>query len=142
MNEYKFKFEFFIEAKSCPRPRLSKGHTYMPKQYQNFKKALQGMAKKRVAQIQLKEPLINPIKIRVDFYFKTPKSWSKKKAENAFYHSSKPDLDNLVKSVLDAFNGIVFKDDAQVVEIIARKFWSDRESYITTCVEILEDKNA
>jgi Holliday junction resolvase RusA-like endonuclease len=32
------------------------------------------------------------------------------------------DIDNLVKTVLDGFNGVVWKDDAQVMEITARKF--------------------
>jgi Holliday junction resolvase RusA-like endonuclease len=32
------------------------------------------------------------------------------------------DIDNLVKTVLDGFNGVVWKDDAQVMEIAARKF--------------------
>lgn len=36
----------------------------------------------------------------------------------------KPDLDNIVK-VLDALNGIVWRDDAQVVSIFARKLYAE-----------------
>lgn len=38
--------------------------------------------------------------------------------------AKKPDLDNLVK-VLDALNGIVWRDDAQVVSIFARKVYAE-----------------
>ena len=33
----------------------------------------------------------------------------------------KPDLDNVVKAVLDALNGVVYRDDAQVVNLVATK---------------------
>jgi Holliday junction resolvase RusA-like endonuclease len=33
----------------------------------------------------------------------------------------KPDLDNVVKAVLDALNGVVYLDDAQVVNLVATK---------------------
>lgn len=35
--------------------------------------------------------------------------------------TSKPDLDNLIKSVKDACSGIIYADDAQIVEIEACK---------------------
>lgn len=38
--------------------------------------------------------------------------------------AKRPDLDNLVK-IVDALNGIVWKDDAQVVSIYARKFYAE-----------------
>lgn len=37
------------------------------------------------------------------------------------------DLDNIVKSVLDGLNGVAWKDDAQVVEIRARRYSDTRE---------------
>lgn len=36
-------------------------------------------------------------------------------------HEKKPDLDNLAKSVLDALNGIVWRDDAQVASLSMSK---------------------
>lgn len=36
----------------------------------------------------------------------------------------RPDVDNLVKLVLDALNGLAYDDDAQVVEVTARKFYA------------------
>ena len=39
------------------------------------------------------------------------------------------DLDNYVKLVSDALNGVAFKDDRQVVEIHARRFRDEPEGY-------------
>lgn len=39
----------------------------------------------------------------------------------------KPDLDNVVKAVLDALNGTVFTDDSQVVSLVAGKDWQNAE---------------
>jgi crossover junction endodeoxyribonuclease RusA len=36
-------------------------------------------------------------------------------------HTRKPDLDKLIRAVLDALTGIVFTDDAQVVQVYASK---------------------
>ena len=49
----------------------------------------------------------------------------------------KPDLDNYIKTVLDALSGIAFPDDAQISTIIARKRWSMDGGYIT--IELVED---
>ena len=37
--------------------------------------------------------------------------------------ANKPDLDNLVKFVKDALQGIIYKDDQQVVKVVATKSW-------------------
>lgn len=60
------------------------------------------------------KPLMDgePIYIRVEFYFDRPKSTSAK----VVHKVTKPDVDKLLRSVLDALTGIVFKDDSQVVE--------------------------
>ena len=36
------------------------------------------------------------------------------------------DIDNLMKGVMDALNGIVFVDDAQVIKLTARKIQSEK----------------
>ncbi len=38
------------------------------------------------------------------------------------YTRRKMDLDNVAKSILDGLNGVVYKDDDQVVELLVRKF--------------------
>ena len=51
------------------------------------------------------------------------------KDDAPFYKSSKADLDNLVKFVCDALNGIFYKDDSQIVSIYASKVWG-AEDYV------------
>lgn len=38
--------------------------------------------------------------------------------------SRKPDIDNVLKVVLDALNGVAYKDDSRVVSVTARKVYS------------------
>ena len=38
--------------------------------------------------------------------------------------SRKPDIDNVLKVVLDALNGVAYKDDSRVVAVTARKIYS------------------
>lgn len=57
-------------------------------------------------------------------------SMSKKRREQILNYeiipTKKPDLDNIVKSVLDALNKIAWKDDTQVVSITAAKLHGER----------------
>lgn len=58
-----------------------------------------------------------------------PVSWAKEKQEmartDAIYPTARPDLDNLAKSILDACNGVIYKDDAQIVDLITHKRYDD-----------------
>jgi Holliday junction resolvase RusA-like endonuclease len=67
-----------------------------------------------------------------------PKSWSQKKQAAALCGSllptSKPDGDNYAK-MLDALNHIAWIDDAQIVDLRVRKFYSARPGMrIEVCV--------
>lgn len=60
---------------------------------------------------------------KITFYMPMPKSWSKKKKRNMLGepHRQKPDVDNLLKGLLDA----VYGEDSVVWDIWVRKVWSD-----------------
>jgi Holliday junction resolvase RusA-like endonuclease len=62
-------------------------------------------------------------KIYMEFHLPMPISWSKKKRVDLLGepHFSKPDLDNMIKSVGDCLK----KDDQTIHEITAKKFWSE-----------------
>ena len=69
-----------------------------------------------------KPPLDGPVTLTVIFTFTLPRSRWKKKAPVAEQpHTKRPDLDNLVKNLLDASNGVVVVDDSQVCHIDAVK---------------------
>lgn len=68
-----------------------------------------------------------PVALTCQFLFPIPKSWSKKKRRAALdrqiLHTQKPDLDNLMKLVKDALNGVAYVDDAQIVSATSHKDW-------------------
>ena len=81
------------------------------------------------------KPLEGELVVRINSYFSIPKSFSKKKREQAemgmIKPTKKPDCDNIAKIVLDSLNGIAFMDDKQVVNLVVTK------NYDTIpCVEV------
>lgn len=60
-------------------------------------------------------------------YYQIPKSASKRKREqmerNIIVPTVKPDADNVCKAVCDALNGVAWKDDAQIVNLIFEKHY-------------------
>jgi Holliday junction resolvase RusA-like endonuclease len=66
--------------------------------------------------------------ISIQAFFPIPKSWNKKKRaeheNNPFPVTKKPDIDNIVKAILDGLNTIAYNDDAQVCCIHCSKFYS------------------
>ncbi len=65
--------------------------------------------------------------MHIFFYMPIPKSFSKKKQANlkGKYCITRPDIDNLIKYLLDVLTGIAFHGDQQVVTIMAEKQYSD-----------------
>ena len=81
-------------------------------------------------------PLEGPVRIEVEAQFGIPRSAPKRLVADALarraFPLKRPDLDNTVKAALDALNTVVVRDDAQVVEIIARKVYSQQPCLIVT----------
>lgn len=94
---------------------------------------------KKCFQEQVKNFEILPdcaISLALTFYMPIPKSTSKKKAkemaENNTFHTKKPDIDNLIKLVQDALNGIAWKDDGCICRIDAIKcYGSEPKTFIS-----------
>ena len=76
------------------------------------------------------EPLLQPVVVEAIFMMPIPKSTSKVKQRamlnGTYYHTVKPDVDNILKFYLDVLNNLVVKDDNQVVEVRARKIYSSK----------------
>lgn len=86
--------------------------------YMNYKKLVG-----HEMRIQCKEPFVGPLKVLVTFTLPMPDSWTgkKKREQLGAAVAVKPDIDNLVKGLLDSANKICWQDDNQVTEIVARK---------------------
>ncbi len=74
-------------------------------------------------------PIEGPLKVRCSFEMPIPKSTSKKKswamACDQIKHTKKPDVDNLLKFICDCLNGVIFKDDSQIIYLAGGKFYSE-----------------
>lgn len=66
------------------------------------------------------KPTLNPVHLELTFFIERPKS-SKRE-----YPTVPPDLDKFQRAVFDSLTGIAYKDDAQVVSVMARKFYREK----------------
>lgn len=122
------KFTVPGEPKGKGRPRFTKsGHAYTPqstRDYEEFIK-LAYIQKYKDFKFADKEML----DMRIFAFFSIPKSASKKKRADMLSGelrpAKKPDMDNILKIAADALNKIAYHDDAQIVEAMTRKFYSD-----------------
>lgn len=63
-----------------------------------------------------------PIGVSVEAYFERPKSKCSKIPRGLERQASRPDAENVAKIILDAANGIAWRDDAQVSKLTVSKF--------------------
>jgi Holliday junction resolvase RusA-like endonuclease len=73
-------------------------------------------------------PILKPLRLEVRFFFPRPtghyrtgKHADEVKANAPCWPTCRPDIDNCLKLVLDALNGVFFKDDAQIVQLDCSK---------------------
>jgi Holliday junction resolvase RusA-like endonuclease len=59
-------------------------------------------------------------------HYRTGKYSHKLKNNSPVFVRTKPDIDNLIKFVMDACNKVLWKDDCCIVEIQARKMYTDK----------------
>jgi len=75
-------------------------------------------------------PVLGPVEITVDVFKKMPNSASRMRMylgeTGAIQPPTKPDGDNYTKSVLDALNSVIWKDDAQCSGIYVNKWYSQK----------------
>lgn len=67
-----------------------------------------------------------PLRLVIHFYMNKPKKYNQKDLFPGIeWYNKRPDLDNMIKFYMDAANGILYQDDAQIVMITASKVYSD-----------------
>ena len=116
---------FTIPGKVQPkqRARVTKGgHAYTPAKTMNAEAFIKTRA---LEAMDGATPLEGPLRLSVSIFRLTPKSFSRTKRDavssGELYPTTRPDLDNQIKLIKDALNGICFQDDSQVVTIFAQK---------------------
>lgn len=138
------KHEIIIPGEPVPkgRPRFTRdGRTYTPKKTARHEAEVK-LAWKRCGYAPFQAG--TPIRMDVRFTMQMPKSWSGKKraAIDGTPCVKHVDLDNLLKTVQDALNGLAFADDSQVVMITADKRWGQEgQTEVVLIGEAEEAKN-
>ena len=107
------------------RPRFYNGHAITPAKTVNY----ETLVKEMWAVTHGQQMLDGELCASLTAYFAIPgsksKAMKKRMSEGIVRPTKKPDIDNLIKSALDSLNGIAYKDDSQIVTVVASKFYSD-----------------
>ena len=134
----KYRFEIKEKAIGKQRPRYSSkiGRMYTPTKTSSFEEKVKWAFKSKYnigTELSTK-----PFKAKIIAIFEPPKSISKKKKEELLYseYTKKPDADNIAKIILDSLNGLAYKDDNQVSELLVFKQYGDENLIIVELEEI------
>lgn len=122
-------FNGFVKGKPVPQGSMKafraggKGKVVMihskGKELNEWRDNIAKTVKERMGE---RKPSDRAIGITVYFYLLKPKSAKRKS------HTVKPDIDKLVRAVLDALTDVAYNDDAQVIEIQVQKCYTLTES--------------
>lgn len=124
-------------GKGRPRFAMKAGHVqaYTPPKSKHYEKQIEKAYKMAGGQMF---PDDVPVKITVRIALRIPASGSRKKHEamrcGLIRPLTKPDTDNVIKSVMDGLNGVAYADDKQVTCVRAVKVYDD-VPHITVTVD-------
>ena len=122
------RFEVPGEPRGKGRPRFTRwGNTYTDDKTRAYEDLIVACYKQAAGGFRFADSAF--IELEVSAYYSIPKSATK--AEKTAMQSGerlpsrKPDIDNVLKAVMDALNGVAYKDDSRVVKITARKTYGE-----------------
>lgn len=124
-GRFGIKFILNLEAVPKGRPIFTYRKAITPPKTRQFERAVKEhsliMIREHAGALKhvlaIKET--SAVKLKLIFNFEPSENEIKKGQID--YHIRTPDLDNLVKSIKDAFNDLFYKDDKQVCMILAEK---------------------
>ncbi len=123
--------EFVVFGSPVPFARAGGGMTkrrFTPPKQRDYMLHVRSVA---FAAMRGRAPLVGPLQLALSAVYDMPASWPKKKRAETFWKESRPDIDNLVKAVMDCVGtneslaaidklppAICFLDDAQIVWLV------------------------
>ncbi len=125
---YEFEVIGDIKGKARPRVNTYTCQVYTPNNTKDYEELI-----KQYFQIKYPRyvPFENRVSVKIMAYFKVPKTTSKKDkeliSEGRLSPTKKPDIDNIVKIILDALNKMAFKDDNQITKLEVEKVYGEEE---------------
>jgi Holliday junction resolvase RusA-like endonuclease len=140
-----FMLQFHIDAEPVPkgRPKFSQVggfmRAYTPKKTSDYESIVRATAQQAMGPTDLLETALG---VYLYIRLPIPQSHSKKRKEACLSGQEKPikkpDIDNLAKSVLDGMNGVIWKDDSQIVSLHVTKVYSSGSGVDVLVKEELE----
>lgn len=133
---YEFEVIGKIVGKERPRVNMYSGMVYTPGKTKDYETLIQQSFKIKYKNFMQLEGRIS---VEIIAYLAIPKSAKKseipKMLDNEISPTKKPDVDNITKSVLDAMNNFVFKDDNQVSKVAVEKRYGNVEKIVVKVEE-------
>jgi len=118
MTIYRIDLPYALRGKQ--RARVTRRGTYTPPETVKAERALAQEAQARRVVM-----MTGPVHLAVYIWLKPPASWTKVKRVDATakrrWVAVKPDVDNVLKLVGDALNGIAWADDKQIASVVLEK---------------------
>ena len=121
---------FTVDGRPVPkgRPRVTRHGTYTPRSTQEFERRVRKAWEESGAS---RFPDGAALSLTVFAHFPIPKSAPKKRRvqlNGAPHTAARGDIDNIVKSVMDALNGCAYADDSCISRITASKSYLESPS--------------
>ena len=115
------------------RPRLGRRTTYTPPSTRTFQKSVKIMSSHL-------SPLDGALSMSVVFIYPRLRSAPKSKPERSIKFS-RPDIDNLIKSLSDGLQGTAFHDDGQLAQVSAVKMYAGigEEAHIEVTISSVDE---
>ena len=132
-------------GKQRPRHNRRSGVTYTPRETRDRERHIVAEYRRQCGGEQIEADKY--VVLHVDAYYPIPTSATKKRREQiaagGVYPTVKPDIDNVLKLVEDALNGVAYADDKQIVSVAARKWYSSHPRIEVWVAEMpkTEEKN-
>lgn len=136
-----FMVTFKVDGVPVPKGRaryVRRGNhisTYTPEKTRTYETLIKDAARQAMG---VSEPLETPVSLYLYIKVPIPASATKKRlqaiADGSEKPTKKPDASNVLKSVEDGMNGVVYKDDSQIVNIHVTKVYSS-EPGVDICVK-------
>lgn len=143
-------FTILGEPTGKGRPRYKNVTTKDGRQFTHDYTPEKTRSAEQTARLEYERQVGNPpigrekaIRIEITIYKSIPKSASKKKLEairsGSVRPGKKPDVDNIVKLIIDGLNKVAYADDKQIVEIHAAAYYGETPRVEVTIHEIAEN---
>lgn len=121
------------------RPRVTRTHTYTPKKTKVYEARVAGLLSEQCPGFV---PLTGSLSMKLMIMCPVPKSASKSLKRcmlaGKIRPTKKPDIDNIIKIIGDALNGVAYEDDKQIVDVIAHKYY-DLDPGVTIIIKEIQD---